>query len=114
MAYCSSNEDSQIYLVDTGEYIECVGCQLGKIEETVYYFRSEVLKHLKVHRDYDHEVPEYVFERLKYEIENLGDEVSDGKGLTPEQLYVYLAIKEVLDPEDVKGILNKDNNDSKD
>ena len=106
MAYCRFDEDSDIYLVDCGDRFECFACSLKKIEETIYYHRTEVIKHLEVHRNFGHKVPEYVFERLIYELRNLGDEIDqESKRLPPKQVFSYWITKKIIDLESANDFL---------
>lgn len=47
--------------------------------------RSEALAHLQQHRDAGHKVPEYAFERMKKEIDELGESIDIITELTNEE-----------------------------
>ena len=76
MSYCRFSEDSDVYLYPHvyGDYV-CCACRLREtFGSTVLFTLEEVLEHLQAHQDVGHKVPEYAFERIKAEIEELGPE----------------------------------------
>ena len=71
MSYCRfSNADIYLY-EDIAGYICCCACLLTESEwvSIELYSPQEALDHVKKHREAGHNVPEYVDERLKREIE---------------------------------------------
>jgi len=97
MSYCRFGEDSDIYLYPHvyGDYI-CCACRLrGTFGSTVLITLAEVLEHLQAHRDVGHKVPEYAFERIRTEIEELGPEYDNS--LTEEDEEELKRIKAELE-----------------
>jgi hypothetical protein len=81
MSYCRKNgENSDLYVVGTGDAWECLGCSLipkGERNEAVWglitsWFicdtRQEMLNHVLAHRAEGHKVPEKAIRRLRKEI----------------------------------------------
>jgi hypothetical protein len=72
MSYVRWGSDgSNVYMIaDCSGGWWCVGCDMeGKRSAT----RTGMLKHLQAHRDAGDIVPEYVFDRLKHELQEDGE-----------------------------------------
>lgn len=75
MSYCRFGT-GDVYMFPT---IEGIVCQLCKLQTEAaserFTYRSKALKHLHMHRDAGHEVPDKAFKRLEQEIKTIGDTV---------------------------------------
>ena len=83
MSYCRFIVADVYVFHNVSGHLTCYGCSMrGRHEHRDDDFnctlRSEMVEHLKAHvRNGDH-VPEFVFERLRHEIETIGDSVEGG------------------------------------
>lgn len=65
MSYARFGEDSDVYIYDDGEKINCCGCKLdGDFASDVF---DDICDHLTRHLDAGHKVPWYCIERLFHE-----------------------------------------------
>jgi len=86
MSYCRWAENCNIYLILTGEGLQCTGCcryrdLIDNAPEWGGSFvtktRSEMIRHLNYHKRCGDKFPSYVIEDLKREIEESGDDPAD-------------------------------------
>ena len=73
MSYCRFGNDSDVYMIDTGDYFECVCCRMlpkfgGMHKSRIMQNTMSALKHLGAHRTHGHRVPRYAIKRLWGEI----------------------------------------------
>ena len=96
MSYCRSGVDSDVYVYQSRDGIVCCGCKIIPVVTGMYppevikefdledkpftyhpdfmtTSRYKMIEHLLEHRTKGESVPERVFDRLKSEIERLGD-----------------------------------------
>ena len=74
MAYCRKTTINSVYMYPSiSGGIVCCGCTLSKEFNENFLLRSNAIKHLLKHRESGNDVPDYAIERLKKEIEELGD-----------------------------------------
>lgn len=73
MSYCRMSEGDVYMYPSVYGGIECCGCRLEKCEHTVFFKRTDALKHLKEHRLQGHVVPQHAFDRLERELTEYGD-----------------------------------------
>lgn len=67
MSYARQNEESDVYVYDSGDgVIVCQWCKLGT--ENRNCTRAEMVEHLRLHQAAGHKVPEYAFARLQVEL----------------------------------------------
>lgn len=76
MSYCRFGEDSDVYVFENivGR-LECCGCDLREHGSFLTKSRTAMLAHLDEHRATGHLVPDYALERLRAELDELGDEI---------------------------------------
>ena len=82
MSYVRFGKDSDVYVYHHYQgFLECCGCILDPEGEgwsfPSFKTRSEMITHLEEHKKAGHDVPEYAIDRLKEEIETIGDDVED-------------------------------------
>jgi len=68
VSYARRNEESDVYVYDTGEDINCQWCILG---EDFFGDRSAMIEHLRLHQAVGHKVPQAAFDRLLAELTGL-------------------------------------------
>lgn len=75
MSYCRMSEgDVYMYHAITGGIV-CCGCRFREKTGSVFFSRSEALSHLEFHMKNGDSVPARAIERLKNEIDEIGDDV---------------------------------------
>jgi len=99
MSYCRWSEDSDVYVIQSGDVIECLGCSLKAIEATEFIFRRDAIRHLETHIELGHRVPESAIRRLRREIQLSGNRVGEEVGLPMDELIRYMAYREVEERE---------------
>lgn len=67
MSYCRFSEDSDVYMYLSQNGIECCGCSLYPGFGQDFDSAELAMAHLREHQDVGHRVPEYAFEKLKYD-----------------------------------------------
>jgi hypothetical protein len=75
MSYCRISEGDVYMYADISGGIVCCGCRFVEGFGVKFYSRSEALAHLELHIERGDSVPSRAIERLKREIEEIGDEV---------------------------------------
>jgi len=82
MSYCRfADNDAYIYLHVDG-FLECCACRLMGMDDDDWYKNfttkkiSEMLDHIKQHRDAGHHIESYADERLLREQKEVGDDIT--------------------------------------
>lgn len=89
MAFCRWGEDSDVYVYDTGDNLECCGCMLSATRDTFNGTFLEMKEHLLAHREAGHKVPDYALSRIEFEMQSkttvFGREIEQKKLAPPER-----------------------------
>jgi len=75
MSYCRMSEGDVYMYPHIYGYIDCCGCRLSNQTDTIFYTRTDAIKHLELHIANGDIVPYRAIKRLKEEIEEIGDKV---------------------------------------
>jgi hypothetical protein len=67
MSYCRFGRDSDVYVYEAENGIECCGCRLLDVAFFTAAGPGEMLEHLMAHRAAGHAVPESALEELRGE-----------------------------------------------
>lgn len=74
MSYVRFGEGgSDVYVYPSSSGIECCGCRFPADRDPTFTSRQKAIDHLVAHQEAGHTVPDYVIERLRQEIESMGD-----------------------------------------
>ena len=111
MAYVRWGDDgSDVYVYSNGEGIICCCCDIQGGESACFVHRKDAIAHFRQHQDLDDCVPECVFDRLEWELENLGNVVyedpEDGYTKHPYINAFAHALKVALDSREPKNLNN--------
>lgn len=75
MSYCRWSPDSSVYVYPGAHAIVCCACSLDRPSRSDFSAtrRSDMLAHLEAHHSAGDRVPERATQRLKQELQTLGD-----------------------------------------